>query len=369
MIRFLHCADLHLDSPFSGLDALQSEARREEQRELFRTLICHAKNRRVDLVLIAGDLFDSGFTSSSTVKFVADMLATLDCPVVISPGNHDPYVEGGVYSAAFPDNVMIFNAEKLSSFYFQKLNVAVHGYAFTSERHEENPLDSGVTLDPTKINLLCAHAELDVPLSTYAPITGAQLAASGFDYAALGHIHNPEPPTVFGKTLTAYSGCLEGRSFDELGFGGAIEVSVDGTKVTSERVRLAKHRYMVETLDVTGAEKDSDLIDRVRGRIAVNNYREETALRVILTGALPPEYTPNLDFIKGEIEGLYLLDLKDNTLPILDFEELERDLSIRGEFYRELVAKMRSADEQERKTAAEALRIGLCALSGKPIVF
>lgn len=369
MIRFLHCADLHLDSPFSGLDAMQSEARREEQRELFRALICHAKNRRVDLLLIAGDLFDSGFTSSSTVKFVADMLATLDCPVVISPGNHDPYTEGGLYSAAFPENVMIFSSEKLCSFYFQKLNVTVHGYAFTSERHEENPLDSGVALDPSKINLLCAHTDLDVPLSSYAPITAAQLAASGFDYAALGHVHNPEPPTVFGKTLTAYSGCLEGRSFDELDFGGAIEVTVDGNRVTSEKVRLAKHRYMVETLDVTGAERDSEVIDRIRSRIAMCNYREETALRVVLTGALSPEYTPSLDFIKGEIEGLYHLELKDNTTPILDFAELERDLSIRGEFYRELVAKMRSADEQERRTAAEALRIGLCALSGKPIVF
>ncbi|MBO5306037.1 MAG: exonuclease SbcCD subunit D [Clostridia bacterium] len=369
MIRFLHCADLHLDSPFSGLDAMQSEARREEQRELFRTLICHAKNRRVDLVLIAGDLFDSGFTSSSTVKFVADMLATLDCPVIITPGNHDPYTEGGVYSASFPENVTIFNSEKLSSLYFQKINVAVHGYAFTSERHEDNPLDSGVTLDPSKINLLCAHTELDVPLSSYAPITSNQIAASGFDYAALGHIHNPEPPVVLGKTLTAYSGCLEGRSFDELGFGGAIEVTVDGNKVTSEKVRIAKHRYMVETLDLTGSEKDSDVIDRIRGRIAMCNYREDTALRIILTGALSPEYTMSLDFIRDSIDGLYRLDLKDETLPILDFAELERDLSVKGEFYRELVAKMKSEDEQERKTAAEALRIGLCALSGKPIVF
>ncbi len=369
MIRFLHCADLHLDSPFSSLDAMQSEARREEQRELFRALICHAKNRRVDLLLIAGDLFDSGFTSSSTIKFVTDMLATLDCPVVISPGNHDPYTEGGLYSAAFPENVMIFNSEKLSSFYFPKINVCVHGYAFTSERHRDNPLDSGVTIDPTKINLLCAHADLDVPLSNYAPITSNQLAVSGFDYAALGHIHNTETPVVLGKTLVAYSGCLEGRSFDELDYGGAIEVVIDGNKVTSERVRIAKHRYMVETVDVTGAEKDGDVIDRIRGRIAVSNYREDTALRVILTGALSPEYTPSLDFIKDAIKGLYRLDIKDNTSPILDFDELERDMSIKGEYYRELVAKMRSADEQERRIAAEALRIGLCALSGKPIVF
>ena len=126
---------------------------------------------------------------------------------------------------------------------------------------------------------------------------------------------------------------------------------------------------MIETLDISGTEKDSDVIDRIRQRIAVNNYRDDTALRVILSGNLTPDYTPNLVFIKDEIEGIYRLDLKDETSPLLDFAELERDMSIRGEYYRELVAKMRTGDEQERRLAAEALRIGLCALSGKPIIF
>lgn len=369
MIRFLHCADLHLDSPFSGLGAMQSEARREEQRELFRALICLAKNRRADFVLIAGDLFDSGFTTSSTVKFVSDTLATLDCPVIISPGNHDPYTERGPYASSLPENVKLFTSEKLSSFYFAESNVCIHGYAFTSERHEENPLAEGVTLDPTKINLLCAHTELDAPLSPYAPIDRKQLAAAGFDYAALGHVHNAPPPETLGKTLVGYSGCLEGRSFDELDFGSVIEVTIDGNKIRSEKIHIAKHRYMVETIDITGMQKDSDVIDRIRQRIAVKNYREETALRVILTGALSPEYTPSVGFIVGEIEGLYHFEIKDDTTPLLDFAELERDMSIRGEYYRELVSKMQTMNEEERRIAAEALRIGLCALSGKPIVF
>ncbi|MBO4979205.1 MAG: exonuclease SbcCD subunit D [Clostridia bacterium] len=369
MIRFIHCADLHLDSPFSGLGAIGGEARREGQRELFRSLICLAKNRHADFLLIAGDLFDSGFTTSSTLKFVTDMLATLDCPVILSPGNHDPYTEGGLYATSFPENVKIFTSEKLSSFYFPKSNVCIHGYAFTSERHEEAPLASGVSLDPTKINILCAHTELDVPLSPYAPIDKKQLAASGFDYAALGHVHNAPALETLGKTLTAYSGCPEGRSFDELDFGSVIEVTVDGDRVSAERLRIAKRRYMMETVDVTGAEKDSEVIDRIRQRIAVKAYGEDTALRVILTGALTPDYVPSADFIVGAIEGLYHLELRDETTPVLDYAELEHDLSIRGEYYRELVAKMQTMDEAERKVAAEALRIGLCALSGKPIVF
>lgn len=368
MIRLIHCADLHLDSPFSGLDATLSEARRAQQREIFRALICYAKNHRADLFLIAGDLFDSGYTSSSTVKFVADMLATLDCPVIITPGNHDPYREGGLYSTAFPENVTVFTGEKLSSVYFAKINVAVHGYAFTSDRHDENPLDGGVRLDPSKINILCAHADLDVPLSKYAPITSRQIAESGFDYAALGHIHNPPQIKTLGRTVTAYSGCLEGRSFDELGFGGAIAVDIDDRNITYEKVRIAKHRYMVETLDITGAANDDDTIAKIRQRIAVCNYQNDTALRVILTGALSPDYIPSPAALRDGIEGLYSLDIKDETLPLPDLAELERDMSIRGEYYRELVARMQNGDEEERKTAAEALRIGLCALEGKPLI-
>ena len=137
-MKILHCADLHLDSPFSGLDVSTGESRREEQRELFRSLMCLARNRRVDLLLIAGDLFDSGYTSTKTVQFVSDMLSKLECPVVISPGNHDPYIKGGLYATEFPKNVCIFDSETLSSFDFPELGVTVYGYAFTSDGYTEN---------------------------------------------------------------------------------------------------------------------------------------------------------------------------------------------------------------------------------------
>ena len=129
MIKILHCADLHLDSPFSGLDPIQSEARREEQRELLRNLICYIRNQHIDLVLIAGDLFDNGYTNSKTVKYAADLFATVGCPVVISPGNHDPYTPNGIYSNGFPENVYIFDKKELSSFDFDSLGITVWGYA------------------------------------------------------------------------------------------------------------------------------------------------------------------------------------------------------------------------------------------------
>ena len=158
-MKILHCADLHLDGSFSGLDPITSEKRREEQRELFKSLMCLVRNHRIDLMLIAGDLFDSGYTNVNTVRFVADMLGKAGCPVVISPGNHDPYVKGGLYCCEFPENVHIFDNEEMSSFDFPDLGVTVYGYAFTSARYEKDPLETPVKVDPDRFNILCAHAD------------------------------------------------------------------------------------------------------------------------------------------------------------------------------------------------------------------
>lgn len=368
MIKVLHCADLHLDSPFSGLDPIQSEARREEQRELLRTLICYIRNQRIDLVLIAGDLFDNGFTNSATVKYAAGLLGNLPCPVVIAPGNHDPYVQGGIYSGGFSKNVHIFDSQKLSSFDFPDLGVSVWGYAFTSPSYDEHPLACKYTVNENRVNLLCAHADIIQSLSKYAPISPRELDDSPFDYAALGHVHNAPDVGNYNGTVAAYCGCAEGRSFDELDFGGAILLEIDGKKITHQKVQLAKRRYMIETVDVTGVERDEETIEKIRQRIALKNYKDDTSLRVILVGEVSSEYAPVVQRIKDGIEGLYSLDVKDETVPTLDESLLAQDVSVRGEFYRTLIKTVREGTEEERKAAVLALRLGLSALDDRPII-
>ena len=368
-MKILHCADLHLDSPFSGLSPLTAESRREEQREVFKSLMCLIRNRRIDLLLIAGDLFDSGYTSAKTVRFVSDMLSKLDCRVVISPGNHDPYIRGGLYSTEFSDNVHVFDSEELSSFDFPDLGVTVYGYAFTSPRYEEHPLEKSPRVNPARLNLLCAHADTSSPLSRYAPITPRELSESPFAYAALGHIHNAPDVEEYNGTITAYCGCAEGRSFDETDFGGAILLDVEDGKIRYEKVRLAKHRYMIESLDITGAESDIEVAETVRRRVAVCSYKEDTTLRVVLCGSVPPSYTPNTSNIASKITGLCGIEIKDDTVPLFDAEALMEDISVRGEYFRTLVRKMKEGTAEERRVAVQALRIGLCALEGKPILF
>ena len=110
MLKILHAADLHLDSPFSALDERKAELRRGELRAAYQALIAYAVHQKVDLVLLAGDLFDTEFVTRETLAVLTDGLGRLDCPVVIAPGNHDCAAPGSVWQKdIFPDNVFILD--------------------------------------------------------------------------------------------------------------------------------------------------------------------------------------------------------------------------------------------------------------------
>ena len=122
---------------------------------------------------------------------------------------------------------------------------------------------------------------------------------------------------------------------------------------------------MIEQVDVDGAERDEDVAARIEERIALQGYGQETALRVILRGAVAMSYTPNTAALTERCRGeRYLLEVKDMTSPIFDADYLRQDKTIRGELFRALEEKLGSGDERERKTAALALQYGLKALDG-----
>ncbi|MBQ8510237.1 MAG: DNA repair exonuclease [Clostridia bacterium] len=374
MIKFLHCADLHLDSPLTALDIKTAEVRRNELRGAFTSLTMTARMSKVDFLLIAGDLFDSAYATKETIALLCREFAALpDCKVIIAPGNHDPYTFQSYYRRTeFPDNVYIFDSPDLSCFDFPELNTTVYGYAFTSDTLEDCPLEAFRVENPDRINLLVAHGDLDAAVSKYAPIPSDTLSACGFDYAALGHIHTFSGLRTLDKGYCAYSGCLEGRGFDELGPKGAILGAADKTdgqlQLGAKFNRFSKRRYEIETLDITGAATNADVIDRIQAMIADKHYGDDTALRVRLTGSVVSDLRIAPDFLASQFPGIFLLETVDATLPLYDCAHLQEDPTIRGAFYRSLAELLDSGDESEREKAALALRYGLAALSGSDII-
>lgn len=372
-VRILHTGDLHLDSPFACLSPEKSDERRNELRETFLRLVTLAREEAVDLLLIAGDLFDGEYITARTANRIIEELGALRrTEVVIAPGNHDPYTEKSLWaSGRLPANVHVFDSEELSAFTFPELNTVVYGWAFRSDRLESSPIASKRVDDPDRLNLLCGHCDLGAPLSKYAPVSQDDVAAFGAQYAALAHRHVPAEPLRLGeRTVAAYCGCIEGRSFDEPGKGGVYIIDAakkeGGWALDLRRVTLALRRYECASVDLSGVDSEREVARRIKGAVEAGGYGKDTALRVTLTGATPPDFTVPRE-ANGEALGLYYLELVDRTTPTFDAKHLEKDMSVRGELYRSLLPYLTSGTKEERATAARALRMGMAALSGEDI--
>ena len=367
-MKIMHLADFHLDSAFSGFKKEESDARRASLRECFERAMKIAQEKGVELVLIAGDLFDTPFCSASTRASVFSAIEKLNCPVVISPGNHDYYNKNGTYAdKALPENAYVFTSSELGRFDFDELGVSVVGYAFTSERYEENPLAADVPLSTENVNILCAHADLGASFSKYAPISAGAIARLGFSYAALGHVHLPPEPTTAGYTLVAYSGFAQGRSFDELGSGGAYIIDIDReTKKAAicERVSLSTVVYEIEKIDVTAACSDDEVLSKIESVISLRSFDQNTALRVVLVGSVPSYYSIDEERLEAShlAEKVALLQIRNHTVAKFDLDDLKDDLTVRGEIYRQLLPTLESADEDEKQVASLALKFALAAL-------
>lgn len=372
-MKILHIGDFHLDSAFSGFDKEKADEKRAQLRECFTRALEIARERGVGLVLIAGDLFDSPFCTSNTRKTVFEAIEKVGCPVVIAPGNHDYYNKNGTYAdKSLPENAYVFTSGELGRFDFDELGVSILGYAFTSDRYEENPLSGEIPLSEQNVNILCAHTELGAPYSKYAPISAGVISRAGFAYAALGHVHIAPPPMRIGASLVAYCGFPQGRSFDELGKGGAyiVDLDIETKSVDLERITLSRLEYRTEKLDITACERDSDVIDKINGLIAEKNYGENTALRVILLGAVPSSYSISETRLEAspEFKNLALLQIKNESTANFDLAYLKDDMTVRGEVYRKLLPLLESDDENERARASLALTFALSALDKREII-
>lgn len=372
MLKVLHCADIHLDAPFSLHNPEISEIRKNELRGAFSSMFLRVRQWDIDLVLIAGDLFDHASVQPETIRMLKrEFAAVPGCRFVISPGNHDPYTPYSKYATeTFPDNVYIFREEAPSCFRFDDIGATVCGYAFRSHSLPYSPLeDYALPKDDENIRILCAHADIRNADSPYAPLRRETLERLRIDYAALGHVHNFEGILRTGGTYYGYAGCFEGRGFDEPGLKGAVYAELtrreDRTvNADIKRIRFSKKHYENDTIDISGASDTAEAAARIREHIQRHRYDEDTALRVTLTGSVSPSLMLREDSIAAQLPALMQFELSDRTIPETDIQELEADPTIRGAYYACLKQKLTTGSEEEREIARLALRMGLTALEG-----
>lgn len=351
-MKLLHASDFHLDSPFRQLDEKKALIRRRELRNLPARLAKLAVEERVDLVLLPGDLFDGERVYPETLQALTEALASIHAPVVIAPGNHDHCRPGSPYlTARWPENVHIFTQNAMESVELPELNCVIHGCAFTEAHREDGPIGGFAVPDDGKLHLLCVHGEVGRE-GRYAPIDPRDLAQSGADYAALGHVHAGTGLRFEGNTPWAYPGCPEGRGFDELGDKGCLIVTVEEGRTEAEFRSLCRRQYRVEQVEW----------EQFRGSLPAEPSPD--LVRIILTGE--SETAPDLDSLTALAQSHFFhVELRDETtLPESLWARAEED-TLTGLFLREMRRRLEGAPEEEQPHLLLATRFGLAALEGR----
>jgi DNA repair exonuclease SbcCD nuclease subunit len=272
--KILHCADLHLDSPLRGLEAdpdAPTTLIRGATRQALTNLVDFAIAENVAAVLIAGDLYDGDWQDWRTGQFLIAALTRLTqagIRVIAISGNHD--AESVITKRLrWPDGATMLPANKAGTVTLENLDLHIHGRGFSTREALENLLPSYPARVEGALNIGLLHTSATgrPGHAPYAPCTAAQMAALGYQYWALGHIHTRE--ILSEEPWIVFPGNLQGRHVNEPGPKGATLITVDGTAITSVTHRtLDAVRWARIEADLTGAADEDAALSRIRHAIA-----------------------------------------------------------------------------------------------------
>jgi DNA repair protein SbcD/Mre11 len=290
-MKFLHAADLHIDSPLQGLERLEGapfDEIRRAPREAFRRLVDLALKERVDFVILAGDVFDGRWKDVSTgLFFVAELKRLAPIPVSVALGNHDA-MSSLTSRLPWPSHVLRFDSARPETFELPNEGVALHGQSFANRVVTEDlaagypPARSGL------LNIGVLHTALGgyPGHESYAPTTLAVLRAKGYDAWCLGHVHQRQ--VLSRDPLVLYPGNIQGRHINECGERGCYLIDDDSGLLRETFHALDSLRWERIEIDATRMVSYDEVLAAAGARIAVlaeEHGERRLCLRVSLLGA------------------------------------------------------------------------------------
>jgi DNA repair protein SbcD/Mre11 len=368
-LRFVHAADLHLDSPFRGLANTSTKLRDELQAATlgaFARIVDHTIESKADFLLLAGDLYDSKDRSlRALVAFRRQMerLAERDISVYIVHGNHDP-LNGWGSEFQLPPNVTTFSGKPATEPVIRrgKEIARVTGISYARERVTEN-LAAGMKPDsgsPYSVGLLHANVAGQTGHADYAPVTLDELTASGFDYWALGHVHT-RSVLAGGPTTVVYPGNPQGRNPREPGPRGCLQVDVSrkgDAHLSFVETSLARWTHL--DIPIQTHTRMDGLVDALLedGRAAAASFHGPTVARCTLRGTGPLHADLQRDGMADELAEqlrtvLPVESVRIATGPQLDFEALTRTETLVADFLK--LANRAIEDPELRKKLSDSL--------------
>lgn len=296
-MRFIHTADIHLDSPLTGLSAYAdapAKMLRSATRDAFANLVSEAIEQQVDFMVIAGDLYDGGWKDHNTgIYFCREMgrLKKAGIPAYVKFGNHDAESEM-TKKLLLPDNVFTFESRKPNTFVIDHLKVALHGRSFKDAATTENLAAGYPAPLPGMFNIGVLHTALGVQSAhaNYAPCSIDELHAKGYQYWALGHVH--EYQMWRAQSTVVFPGNLQGRHIRETGPRGAVLVTADDTGVQQvDRLFVDVLRWYSMEVDANGCSTLAEVVRAIGKELEalVQNTPANipSAVRIVVTGKTP----------------------------------------------------------------------------------
>jgi DNA repair exonuclease SbcCD nuclease subunit len=387
MLRLVHTADAHLGARHADLGE-QASAQRERQFDAFRAAIDLALGEKVDLFLVAGDLFDSNVQPRRSVERVAAELKRLvDAKIrtVMIPGTHDVFDRASIYRAydlatlagSGPDDdfVTILDPDH-PSIHLPTCGVVVHGPVFPTKRAPHSPLqgfDATQSETAATWRIGMVHGSIAIPGKTERDevvITTDEIAATNLDYLALGHWHSAQTGKA-GTVTYAYAGAPEPVALDQDRAGKVLLVELDdrnGTRtVTVDERQVGRTRFEKHELDAATVAGQPALINSLR---AFSD--PDLVLDVRLVGVRPDELDLDVEEIEAALSTAFLkVRVRDLSLPALTEGALPSPDTIAGAFIRDLEASIATLEtsgaEAEAAEGRDVLRLGRLLLAGHEV--
>lgn len=342
-MKLIHCADIHLGSKIEAkLSTEKANIRKKEVRSAFVQMVEQAKENDVKAILISGDLFDSDRPLQKDKEFFYSVVKnTPEIDFLYLRGNHDSKESYTVYDLP---NLKTFN-NVWQKYCYENVCIS----AIEIQPDNEISMYSTLNLEESNVNIVMLHG--------YENINFNNLKNKNIDYLALGHLHTYKEEKLDDRGIYAYSGCLEGRGFDETGAKGYILLEIDEKGKIQINFIVNSIRIIEDkTIDISDCGASYEAYQKIKNEIDINR---ENLYRINLVG--------NIDFdndnMKNDIEGYmanlcFFVSIKDKTRRILHLDDIKNEISIKGEFVRTVLA----SNEYDEETKQEIIETGLKAL-------
>lgn len=339
-MRIIHTADLHLDSPINGLPSEKSVIRRKETVRTFGKIVEIAQETGAEIVIIAGDLFDSEHVTKSTTEYVLNRIKSANNIIFCYlRGNHDE--KAPLIMTELPENLIFMDSKNNRLSPDKNMTIT----AFT----DYHDFDTVPTFDKDKFNIVIYHGEV-------APIV-SMIEGKNIDYLALGHYHKRDFGYIGNRGIWIYPGCPNGRGFDECGEKGIELIDITGKELDHRFIPTCDRIYHDIKLDVSGLTSSAEYAAEIMA--ATDDIPDSDLVRIELIGKTNADFSLDSPIIHESLERLFGYKLIDNSEIVPD-KNLINEVSLKGEFAR--LAEKGDYDSEIRNLI---LRYGFAALSGE----